>query len=59
MLPNDPASDPQVERVARVLAAGLNGERDPDEIMSDGDPRWRQHVQQAIGAIHADRVLRG
>ncbi len=60
MLPNDPAADSEVERVARILASGTDDEPDlydPDEIMSDGEPRWRQHVRQAIGAIHAHRTM--
>lgn len=60
MLPNDPAADPEVERVARILAAGPADEPnlfDPDEIMEDGEPRWRRHVQNAIGAIRAHRIM--
>ena len=59
MLPNDPAADPEVERVARVLAAGENDDLDPDEIMSDGEPRWRAFVDRAVGAIRSNRLLRG
>lgn len=62
MIPNDPASDPEVVRVARIFAAGPADDParfDPDEIMADGEPRWRQHVDQAVGAIHAARVLFG
>lgn len=56
MLANDPAADPQVERVARILAAGTAEQpdlHDPDEIMPDGEPRWRHHVDQAVCAIAA------
>ena len=60
MRPNDPAADPEVERVAREFAAGPAAKPDlydPDEIMEDGEPRWRRHVQNAIGAIHAHRTM--
>ena len=59
MLPNDPAADPEVERVARDLASGPDGTLGPDEIMSDGEPRWRAFVDRAVGAIRSNRLLRG
>lgn len=47
-----------MERVARELARGERDQLDPDEIMPDGEPRWRAFVDMALSAIHASRVLR-
>ena len=57
VIPNDPAHDPEVERVARVFAGGEHDDLDPDEIMDDGWPRWRTYFETAISAIAASRVL--
>lgn len=54
---NDPAADPQVERVARILAGGPDNALDPDEIMEYGEPLWRAWVERAVGAIAAHRML--
>ncbi len=54
-----PAADPEVERVARILSGGENDDldSDSDEIMSDGEPRWRAFVDRAVGAIWSNRLL--
>ena len=60
MLPNDPASDPEVERVARILASGTADQPDlydPDDIMPDGEPRWRAYVDRAVSAITSWRLM--
>ena len=58
MLPNDPAADPEVERVARILARGRDDDQDPDAPGRDGEPRWREFVDMAVSAIRANRTLR-
>lgn len=55
--PNDPASDREVERVARIFAREERDELDPDEIMADGEPRWRGKVDVAISAIAANHRM--
>ena len=57
MLPNDPASDPEVERVARLFCADAG--LDPDALDPDGEPLWRRYVQTAVSSIAAWRTMVG
>ena len=57
MLLNDPAADPEVERVARIFCEHTG--QDPDQMNEDGDPLWRSFVTIAVSAIAAHRTLTG
>lgn len=56
-LPNDPAADPEVERVARIFCEAAG--RVPDDLDAVGDPAWRAHIDTAVSAIASWKLMTG